>query len=413
MDTSRIRINEERLWGTLMRSGEIGRFGSGGLRRLALSDADKEMRDQFVSWCRDGGCEVAIDRAGNIFARLAGLEDLPPVAVGSHLDTAPAGGRFDGILGVLSGLEIIRTLQDNRIKPKRPIEVVSWTNEEGTRFPYYISGSLVFTRQKSLEWLYALTDDDKVTFGDELRRIGYAGDVPIGAHPFDSYFELHIEQGPILYEANVPVGVVIGGAAVRGVYVIFRGQTAHPGGTPMRRRKNALVGAATFIAAVNDIGWKFAPIGRTTTTRINVWPNKNGTIPSYAEVMVDMRHQDPDETKRMYVETMAAVRQCAQETGVDFEVHGEWQYGGSDVVFDQECIACIRKAAKALNLPTMDIYSQAGHDAYPVSRVAPTAMIFCPCVDGLSHSEAENIIPEQTWPSINVLLQAVLARAER
>ncbi len=412
MDPRNLRINERRLWDTLMRSSEIGRGTSGGLRRLALSDADREMRNHFVSWCKDTGCTVTIDQAGNIFARLGGKEDLPPVGIGSHLDTTESGGRFDGILGVLSGLEVIRTLQDRGIKTKRPIEVVDWTNEEGVRFPTYMSGSLVFTGQRTVEWLYSLTDENQRTFGEELRRIGYAGNAPVGAQQFDAYFELHIEQGPILHEANIPVGVVVGGAFVRGMSVTFLGQNAHSGGTPMNRRRNALVGAAKFLSAVNDLGWKFAPIGRTTANWINVRPNKRGTIPNYAEVMVDMRHQNPNQTNRMYEEAREILTQCAKEAQVDFEIHDEWTFG-RDIHFDPDCIACIRNAAEALKIPTVDIYSQAGHDAYCISYTMPAAMIFCPCVDGISHNEAENIIPEQTWPSVNVLLQAVLARAER
>jgi len=412
MDPRGIRINEKRFWSTLMRSSEIGPGTAGGLRRLALSDTDREMRDQFVSWCKDAGCAVTIDQAGNIFARLEGREKLPPVAMGSHLDTTAFGGRFDGILGVLSGLEVIRTLQDKGFKPKRPIEVINWSNEEGVRFPVYMSGSLVFSGQRPIEWLYSLTDGNGLTFGDELRRIGYAGDVPAGSKYFDTYFELHIEQGPILYEADIPVGIVVGGAFVRGLSVSFQGQTAHSGGTPMNRRANALVGAAKFITTINDIGWKFTPMGRTTATWIKVWPNKRAAIPGYVEVMVDMRHQDPTETNQMYQEVIKAVNQCAWEARLDFKIHEEWTFGGN-LHFDLDCIACLRNSAKVLNVPAMDLYSQAGHDAYFISQVAPTAMIFCPCVDGLSHNEAENIIPEQTWPSVNVLLQAVLTRAER
>jgi N-carbamoyl-L-amino-acid hydrolase len=401
-----------------MRSSQIGPGDAGGLRRLALSDADKEMRDQFVYWCREAGCSITIDQAGNIFARAEGREKLPPVAIGSHLDTQVAGGRFDGILGVLSGLEVIRTLKGNGFQSKRPIEIVNWTNEEGARFTTGmnfsgIAGSSVFAGLKSIDWLYSLTDDDNLSFGGELRRIGYAGDAQVGGHSFDSYFELHIEQGPILYEANIPVGVVVGAYPVKGMNVLFRGETAHVGPTPMNRRKNVLVGAAKFIGAVNDIGWKYAPIGKTTAaSRLWVWPNKFGILPSLAELAVDMRHQEPEITNRMYTEVLESLRRCAKEANVEFEVKAEWTFGG-DVIFDSDCNGCIRKAAEVLNVQTMDIYSQAGQDAYIIAQIAPTAMIFCPCVDGISHNEAENVIPEQMYPSVNVLLQAVLSRAER
>jgi beta-ureidopropionase / N-carbamoyl-L-amino-acid hydrolase len=407
-----LRINEKRLWDTLMQSAEIGRTPAGGLQRLSLSDEDRKMRDLFVRWCEEVGCTVAMDRVGNILARFPGRENLPPVAIGSHLDTTMTGGRFDGILGVLGGLEILRTLHNRHITPRRPIDLVDWTNEEGVRFPSYMSGSLVFAGLRPVEWLHSLTDEKGNTFSDALRGIGYAGDLPPNSRTFDAYFELHIEQGPLLYEANIPVGVVIGGAFVRGVTAIFRGQNAHSGGTPMDRRKNALVAAAKFIVSVNDLGLEFAPIGRTTSNWIKVIPNKGGTIPEYSEVMVDMRHQNSDQTDRMYNQALALIVRCAKEAGVEWQIGEEWKFG-ENIRFDPECIASIRNFAKRLGIPTMDIYSQAGHDAYSISCVAPAAMIFCPCVDGISHNEAEKIIQEQTWPAVNVLLHAVLARADR
>jgi N-carbamoyl-L-amino-acid hydrolase len=407
-----LRIDENRLWDSLMQSAQIGQTKNGGLRRLALSDEDRKMRDLFVKWSKEIGCTIDLDQAGNIFSRYAGRENLNPVAIGSHLDTTMNGGRFDGILGVLSGIEILRVLRDRNIIPRRPIEIVDWTNEEGVRFPAYMSGSSVFAGFRPIEWLNSLTDENGRKFRDTLYSIGYAGDLPANSRSFDSYFELHIEQGPLLYEANIPVGIVIGGAYVRGVTAKFKGQNAHSGGTPMDRRKNALVAAAKFIVEVNELGFEFSPIGRTTSNWIKVIPNKRGTIPEYSEVMVDMRHQNPDQTNRMYDRVLGLIDRCAKQTGVEWDIGEEWKFG-ENIRFDPDCVELIRYYSKCFEIPTMDIYSQAGHDAYPISCIAPSAMIFCPCVYGVSHNESEEVFKEQTWPAVNVMLHAVLERANR
>lgn len=406
-----LRIDRDRLWENLMRSAEIGPGDAGGLRRLTLSDADKEMRDLFSGWCRDSGCPVRVDAAGNMFARFKGREELPPVLVGSHLDTQVTGGRFDGILGVLAGLEILRTLRDHGITPRRPIEVVNWTNEEGARFPPPMAASAVFAGLRDLDWLYALTDDDGLRFGDELERIGYKGDAPVGGHAYDAYFELHIEQGEELDRRDIPIGVVTGTFASHGMHVAFHGNTAHAGPTPMAKRRNALVGAGYLIGAVNDIGWRYAPVGKATTARIRAWPNKSGILPSYAEVTIDIRHEDPATKERMLEEARIAITEAAEKAQVSSEILAEWTFG--DERFDPDCIACVRQAAERLQHPTFDLPSQAGHDAYYVSRVAPTALIFSPCIDGITHNEAEDVKPEPTFAAADTLLHAVLLRAER
>jgi len=414
-DIARLRIDRERLWASLMRSAEIGPGVAGGLKRLALSDADREMRDQFVAWCREAGCALRVDAAGNIFARLAGREELPAVLVGSHLDTQVTGGRFDGILGVLSGLEIVRTLRDAGVVPKRPIEVVNWTNEEGARFPPPMAASAVFAGLKDLDWLYGLRDDDGLRFGDELERIGYKGAAPVGGPDvggaFDSYFELHIEQGEELDRQEIPVGIVTAAYASQGMTIAFRGETAHSGPTPMAKRRNALVAAGYLIAAVNDIGWRYAPTGKATAARCTAWPNKAGILPAYAEVTIDMRHQDPASTRAMAAEAREAIAEAARKARVDAEVLAEWSFG--DERFDPDCIACLRRAAERLGHARLDLPSQAGHDAYYVSRVVPTAMLFSPCIDGITHNEAEDVHPEPTFAAADTLLQAVLERAQR
>lgn len=406
-----IEINADRLFETIDRSAQIGVGKAGGLRRLALSDADKQVRDEFVEWCRAAGCTVRVDQAGNIFARMEGRENLPPILVGSHLDTQMAGGRYDGILGVLAGLELVRCLNDHAITPKRPIEIVNWANEEGARFAPPMAASSVFAGTKSLEWLYALTDDDGLTYGDELARIGYKGDAEAKAFEIDAYFELHIEQAPELYEKGLSVGVVTGGYKSHGMNVIFHGETAHSGPTAMDKRHNALVGAAKFISVINDIGWEYAPIGKSTASRLNVWPNKNGILPEYAETTVDMRHKDQATTDEMVAKAYKALDEAAKAAQVTCEIESEWSFGTE--VFDQNCIDLVSNVARDRGIEPLLMRSQAGHDAYNMCAVAPTALIFCPCVDGITHNESEDVERTPTVQAVNVLLHSVLARANR
>ena len=407
-----LSIDAERLRSTLDRSSAIGTGPKGGLRRLALSDSDREMRDQLVEWCEAGGCRVTVDAAGSIFARRPGRDDsLPPVLVGSHLDTQAAGGRFDGILGVLAGLEILRTLDDNGIATKRPVEVVNWTNEEGARFAPPMAASRVFAGLSTVEWLHDLVDDDGIRYGDELQRIGYLGAAPVGGRALDSYFELHIEQDSLLEEEGVSIGVVTGGYYSHALNCIFRGECAHTGPTEMKKRRNAMIGAAYFLAAVNDIGWEYEPVGRASASRMQIWPNRFGILPEYAEVTVDMRHTDRAVTDEMVGKTRAALALAAEKAQVEAEVTAEWTFG--DEVFDPECTGLVRQAAEARGASCMDMRSIAGHDAYYISRIAPTALVFSPCVDGITHNEAEDIPWEPTVEAVNVLLDAVLARADR
>ena len=411
--THALAVNGERLWSTIMASARIGPGRTPtGLRRLALTDADREMRDLFARWCREAGCTVTVDRMGNMFARRPGLDDsLPPVVIGSHLDTQIAGGRFDGILGVLAGLEVIRTLNDAGVRTRRPVEIVNWTNEEGARFQPPMLGSAVFAGVRTLEWAHARTDDAGRTVGEELQRIGYAGPAPVGGRALDAYFELHIEQGPLLDDKGVPVGVVSGTYEVRGMNIEVRGETAHSGPTPMANRRNALVGAAMLIVAANEIGWSHAPEGKATTSRIEVWPNLAGILPDYAKVTVDVRHPDAATVDRMVADVQRAMTECARRAQVEMQIVETWQFGSER--FDPELVSLVRRTAKAIGAPSMDLPSQAGHDAYYVSRVAPTAMIFTPCDRGISHNENESTRLEDSLPGVRVLLHAVLERANR
>lgn len=411
MTTNQLEIDAARLWQTLMRSAEIGPGRTTGLNRPALSTADGEMRDQFVAWCRAAGLETRVDKVGNIFARRAGTENtLPPVAIGSHLDTQIAGGKYDGILGVLAGLEILRSFNDREISTRRPLEVICWTNEEGARFPPPMMGSGAFAGVHEVDWVLDQKDDDGIRFGDALERIGYAGDAAPG-HPLDAYFELHIEQGPELEAECLPVGLVTRGFTTFGSQVQFHGETAHSGPTPMDKRRNALVGAAYLIAAVNDIGWKYHPDARSTASRIQLWPNKYGILPDWAEVTVDIRHPVGETARKIFEEVRSAIDEAGRKAQVDVEVVKTWEYVCGDL--SQECLGLLRAKAGELGLPHKDMLSQAGHDAYHIARVAPTALIFSPCRNGISHNEAEHIEQADTVPAVNLLMHAVLERANR
>lgn len=408
-----LRVDGARLWDTVMQSARIGPGKAGGLRRLALSDADREVRDLFAGWCRAAGLIVTVDGLGNMFARLPGREDhLPPVMAGSHLDTQIAGGRFDGIVGVLGALEAVRTLVDRGIRPKRPIEIVNWSNEEGARFSPPMSCSAVFAGLQTLEWGLSRRDSDGKLFGEELKRIGYDGEAPVGGRPVDAYFELHIEQGPILDAERVPVGVVTGSYAVHGLKIDIRGETAHTGPTPMDRRRNALVGAARMIVGLDDIGWDYHPsLGKTTSSRLEAWPNTPGILSEYAQLTCDMRHPDPATLAEMMARFRRVMEEAATKAQVETEIVDEWVYGSE--AFDPDCVALVRDAAERLGVPHRDILSQAGHDAFNMARFCPTAMIFCPCKDGITHNEAEDCTLDDTVPSVDVLLHALLARADR
>ena len=407
-----LEVNPERLWESLERSAEIGRFRDVGLRRLALSAEDKQMRDLFVEWSKAAGCTVEIDRLGNIFARRPGTDpSLPPVAIGSHLDTQICGGRYDGILGVLCGLEIVRTLNDRGLQTKRGIEVICWTNEEGARFNPPMMGSMAFAKVITLESVLATTDDAGITVEQALDEIGYAGPAPVG-RTFDSYLELHIEQAPVLDREGCDVGIVVGGYKTQALRLTINGDTGHAGGTPMAQRRNALVGAGYVIAAVNDIGLAYAADeGRTTTTRIESFPNLAGTYAEQVKLTIDFRHIDADRFKAMRAEVDAAIVAAAKKANVEIEVAEGWSWGSE--LFAPECIELLKSTAKELRLPYREMRSQAGHDAYAVATMAPTAMIFTPCFEGISHNVNEAIELTRSVPGANLLLNAAVTRANR
>jgi len=411
--SSNLTVNGSRLWDTLMTSAAIGAGPRGGLRRLTLTDGDRQVRRQLEAWADEGGYGLTVDRLGNMFLRRDGSDpSLPPVFIGSHLDTQWAGGRFDGVLGVLAGLEVLRTLDDLNLETRRAIEVVNWTNEEGARFSPPMLCSLAWSGQATPEWVEGRIDRDGVRFEDALARIGYRGDAPVGGRAVDAYFELHIEQGPALDEAGVPVGIVVGGYPTFGARVAVEGATAHTGPTPMAKRSNALVGAAMVAVAVNDIGWAHAgEDGKATAARLDLVPNLPGTLSESAQLFVDMRHPHVEGLEAMKQALREALPGCAERSRTRISVAEEWGFGIFE--FDPGLIALLRETAARLGAPTLDLRSQAGHDAYNMARIAPTCMIFTPCRDGVTHNEAEDISLEATLPGVNVLLHAVLARANR
>ena len=406
-----LEINADRLWETLERSAEIGRFRDTGLRRLALSREDQQVRDLFVGWPREASCTVEVYPIGNIFARRAGTDpSLPPVAIGSHLDTQICGGRYDGVLGVMCGLEAIRTLNDRAIATRRPIEVIVWTSEEGARFNPPLMGSLAFAGKLPAAQVQDTRDDDGLRFGDELERIAYAGKAPLGNRALDCYLELHIEQAPHLDREGPDIGIVVGGYKTLAMRVDIEGETSHAGGAPMLERRNALVGADYLIAAVNDVGLAFAAEqGRTIAPRIECFPNLAGIVPEKVRLLIDFRHPDPSGFDRMYAAIRAAVVEVEVKAKVAITLTEGWSWGTS--LFAPECIALLKDTAIELGLPYREMLSQAGHDAYAVAELTPTAMIFTPCRDGISHNTNEYIERSRTLPGANLLLNAALRRA--
>lgn len=407
-----LSIDGNRLWDSLMEMAGIGATEKGGNRRLALTDLDREGRDLFRRWCEDAGCTVSVDAMGNMFARRPGRDDaLAPVVTGSHLDTQPTGGKFDGVYGVLAGLEVIRTLNDLDLQTERPIEVAVWTNEEGSRFPPAMVSSGVFAGKFALEDVYATADAEGRTIGEELARIGYDGALPVGGRNFHAYVEAHIEQGPILEADDIPIGVVTGAQGQRWYEITLTGRESHAGTTPMDRRRDALLGAARLVESVNRVGLDHEPLATTTVGMLEVYPNSRNVIPGRVFLTVDFRHPDDETLSLMDLELRRAVEVLCGDIGLEFEVRQILD--SPAVVFDPDCVTAIRDAAAATGHASRDIISGAGHDACNIAAVAPSAMIFIPCVDGISHNEAEDVKPEWSTAGADVLLATLVDLAER
>lgn len=404
-----IRINQDRLWDSLMEMAKIGATLKGGCARLALTDLDRQGRDLFVQWCRDAGCSISIDRMGNIFARRAGRNnDLPPVVTGSHLDTQPTGGKFDGVYGVLAGLEVIRTLNDHKFETEAPVEVSVWTNEEGSRFAPAMVSSGVFAGAFTEDYGLSRADLDGRTIGEELKRIGYAGDLPVGGRQFKAFFEAHIEQGPILEAEQKTIGVVQGIQGMRWFEVTVTGTDSHAGTTPMPRRRDAMLGCARIVDRVHQIALDHQP-GVSTVGLVRAMPNSRNTIPGSVFFTVDLRHPSDGELLKMTAALDAACAEICSALGLQVECREIWHSPASH--FDNGCVGAVRRAAEEGGYAWRDITSGAGHDAGYISRVAPTAMVFVPCADGISHNEVEAASPSDLAAGCNVLLRAMLEHA--
>jgi len=404
-----LKIDGERLWQSLMEMAKIGATEKGGVCRLALTDLDKQARDLFVAWCEEAGCAVRVDKMGNIFARRPGRNnDLPPVMTGSHLDSQPTGGKFDGAYGVLAGLEVIRTLNDHGFETEAPVEASVWTNEEGSRFPPAMVASGVFAGVFDLDYGLSRADLDGKTMGEELERIGYAGSEACGRE-VGAFFEAHIEQGPILEIEEKTIGVVTGAQGQRWYELVLTGQEAHAGPTPMEARRDALVGAARVITGVNRIGLKYLPNACATVGLIQASPNSRNVIPGTVFFAVDLRHPEDEKLAAMDADLKSCAESVAEELNLELKFEQIWY--SPPVAFDAKCVEAVRKGAQAAGLPYRDIVSGAGHDAVYLSQVAPTSMVFVPCEGGISHNEIENATPGDLAAGCQVLLDAIVERA--
>ncbi|MCK9258152.1 MAG: Zn-dependent hydrolase [Azoarcus sp.] len=409
-----LAIDGSRLWQSLMDLAQLGATDKGGVCRLALTEIDGKARDLFVAWCRAEGCSIRIDQIGNIFARRPGArDDVPAIATGSHIDTQPTGGKFDGNYGVMAGLEVIRTLNQYNIRTEAPVEVCVWTNEEGSRFVPVMMGSGVYVDAFTLDHALSRADHDGITVADALAAIGYAGDGPTsvraGAPRFGAYFEAHIEQGPVLEDADTTIGVVTGALGQRWYDVTVTGMESHAGPTPMRLRKDALFAATHLMQKVVEIALAHQPDGRGTVGCVHVYPNSRNVIPGKVSFTVDFRHGDDDGLLAMD----AALREAAELLQRDFPVGvtvTQVVYF-EPVAFAPVLVDAIRDGAERAGCSHLDIVSGAGHDAVYVAGTAPTAMIFVPCKDGISHNEIEDADPVHLAAGANVLLHAMLARA--
>ncbi|MBC6406083.1 MAG: Zn-dependent hydrolase [Rhodospirillales bacterium] len=404
-----LRIDGKRLWDSLMELAQIGATGKGGVCRLALTDPDRQGRDLFVRWCREAGCSLEVDAVGNIFARRPGRNAaLPAVMTGSHLDSQPTGGKFDGAYGVMAGLEVLRSLNDLGIETEAPVELAVWTNEEGCRFAPAMMGSGAYAGVFTLEETLARRDGEGVSYGEALDAIGYRG-AGLGGRPVAAYFEAHIEQGPILEAEGKTIGVVTGAQGQRWYEVTLTGQEAHAGPTPMARRRDALVGASRVVSLVNRLGLAHRPDACATVGMLEVHPNSRNVIPGRVWLTVDLRHPEDGKLQALCAEFERGTRAIAAAGGLELNLKEIWHSPARP--FTGELVSAVRSAAERGGFSYRDMVSGAGHDAVYMARVAPAAMIFVPCAGGISHNESESATPGDLAAGCNVLLHAMLERA--
>jgi len=405
-----LRINSDRLWDSLMEMAKIGPGVAGGNNRQTLTDEDGEGRQLFQKWCDAAGLTMGVDQLGTMFARREGTDpDALPVYVGSHLDTQPTGGKYDGVLGVLAGLEVIRTLNDLDIKTKHPIVVTNWTNEEGARFAPAMLASGVFAGVHTLDYAYSRTDGDGKVFGEELKRIGWLGDEPVGQRKMHAYFEYHIEQGPILEVENKTIGVVTHCQGLWWLEFTLTGKEAHTGSTPMDLRVNAGLAMARIFEMVQNVAMENQPGAVGGVGQVRFWPNSRNVLPGKVVFTVDIRSPDQAKLDRMRATIEAEAAKIAAALGVGSSVEAVGHF--DPVTFDPTLVGRVRAAAEKLGYSHRNIISGAGHDACWAAKVAPATMIMCPCVDGLSHNEAEEISPEWAAAGCDVLFHAVAETA--
>jgi len=401
-------VNGERLWRSLMDLARIGATPKGGVRRLTLTDTDRKGRDLFARWAKEAGMTLSVDAIGNQYARRAGSKAAAaPVAMGSHLDSQPSGGKFDGAYGVMAGLEVVRALNDAGVTTRAPLEVIAWTNEEGSRFVPTMMGSGVFAGVHTLDYALAQTDVDGMSVRDALAAIGYAGEAP--AHALQAYFEAHIEQGPVLEQTGTTIGVVLGALGQRWFDLVLSGQDAHAGPTPMDIRRDALVAASRVVLEVNRIATTFPDYARGTVGQLRVLPNSRNVVPGEVRMTIDLRNAKNDALGAMVDALRAALTTIERECRVKAQLDEVVTFPPSE--FAPALVAQVRAAAAALGYSHRDIVSGAAHDAVYVARVAPAAMVFVPCEGGISHNEIENATPADVAAGANVLLHAVLAQA--
>ena len=406
-----LRINSARLWDSLEEMAKIGPGVAGGCNRQTLTDADSEGRHLFKRWCEAAGMTMGVDTMGNMFATRAGADpDALPVYMGSHLDTQPTGGKYDGVLGVLGALEVVRTMNDMGVRTKRPIVVTNWTNEEGARFAPAMLASGVFAGIHTEDYAKGRRDMDGKVFGEELARIGWVGDETVGARKMHAMLELHIEQGPILEAEGKTIGVVTHGQGLWWLEITLTGKDAHTGSTPMHMRVNAGLGMARITERVHQIAMSHQPNAVGAVGQVKVFPNSRNVIPGKVVFTVDIRSPEQGKLDAMKAEVMRAAHAVAKELGLGCEIEDVGHF--DPVTFDPGLVTVVRGAAERLGYSHMDIVSGAGHDACWINRVAPTVMIMCPCVDGLSHNEAEAISEEWAAAGTDVLLHACLEVAE-
>ena len=404
-----LRVNQSRLWSRIEAMAVHGATPAGGCNRQALTDEDRAGRDLFISWCEAADLSVRVDEIGNIFARREGTKAQPPVMTGSHLDTQPSGGRFDGILGVLAGLEVVETLNDHGLETEHPLDIVVWTNEEGCRFDQAMMGSAVWSGAMSLEAAYQLTDSAGLSVRHELDRVGYLGGIAASHSPVHAAFELHIEQGPILEAEKLEVGVVSGVQHMSRHRITIQGQEAHAGPTPMSSRKDPMMALSDFLPQLYELAASLGSDSRITFGSIEALPGSSNTVPGQLTLTMDIRHPDVRRYEELRSQSYDVIAAACSKYGLPCRKEEFWSAEG--VIFDEDCVAAVSRAVALMGYSSQHMVSGAGHDACNIAGVCPTGMIFIPCDGGLSHNESENISPEQAARGSNVLLHAMLDRA--